>query len=641
MLPPLITYSHKALPRPLHHTVRLSCLACCVPSQDLLLLLSSQVLAGASQPHGHGFDVVRLHLPAGHAHSSMGGRGLTAPHAAAIAQPSHTHATGTSNDLDEQLHASTRPASAAQFDSGQAPLHPHQQMSGGSPQKGQHCGSPVGASAFLNPAADADAPGAACPQVPFGVFTSLASGTAFLGPAKVSQAARDRMSRFASDDLAAPAIQPKTEGPGESWQPSTMQQTDQPQHRLLAGSTAADSCPTVQFGVFTNLATGSHFARPSAQAVDAIRKMKGFVTEQPCGEPGHEPQQPQPGKRHQREGQQPGLKTAAGQAVMNLPPTATAAAEAPAFRIPPAATDPGRPTLMDPTGEAITDTTHLHVMHTATAAGSADTDAAGCCPPIKFGVFTNLKSGGMYAPPSKLSQHAKQRASEIFAAGTLDWPPPAAVATPPAAVATPAAAGKLQSTLQQPTDLQTCSLPLGTADDPNTSKHGSGTCHALQQQHYHQQQQQQQQEACSEARASSTPTEHQAGGDACIDRLPASCSGQELAQSTGKPGVAAAGVPACGVACTGETAQPEHACLHSDCDDLRAGYCVQQLKCPEKRQWRGWDAALTAGLQGPAQPFTAYTMPHVQHPTLCQNSLKAATNCPCLLCQFSGCVVVL
>ena len=93
-------------------------------------------------------------------------------------------------------------------------------------------------------------------------------------------------------------------------------------------------------------------------------------------------------------------------------------------------------------------------------------------------------------------------------------------------------------------------------DGQSASKHESGTTQAL----HHQQQQQQQQAACSEAKAFSIRTEHQAGGDACTDRQPSTCSAEELAPCAGKPEAAtAAGVAACNVAGTGGTPQSEHA----------------------------------------------------------------------------------
>ncbi|KAL3137817.1 hypothetical protein ABBQ38_005073 [Trebouxia sp. C0009 RCD-2024] len=477
------------------------------------------MIAGAGQAHVRGFDVAQLHMPAGLLHSSVGGWGVEAPHAGATFQPSHGHAQGANGGLDVRPMANTGPASPAQSEDVQPALHPHQHMSGATTHLRQDCNSSVGPSIHRNPAAIADdASDAACPQVQYGEFTSLASGAAFMGPSMVSQAARDRMSRFASEDPAS--IHREPGGPDQPWQPSAVLQTDQAQHGLLPTSTAAGSCPPVQFGVFTNLTTGSRFARPSTRAADAMRRMQGFVTEQPCGEPGHEPQKPQSGKQHPGKGQPTGLLMAAASAVMNPLTAATAATGAafvtpatsagPAFRMPAAAIDPVRPTITDPRATAVSDTTCPGVMHTAVTAGPADADpgaAGGSCPPVQFGVFTNLKSGGMYAPPGKLSQHAKQRAHEMFAAGTLDWPAPgtgpavapataaaaataaatpgalaAAPATAAAAAATAAAApgalaataGKAQSTLQQPTSLQpaiaTDQLPPGicSACQPGT-----------------------------------------------------------------------------------------------------------------------------------------------------------------------------
>lgn len=327
----------------------------------------------------------------------------------------HNHAPATKDAWDHQMHRLTMPGS----ESGQAPPDPHQQ-----PPK-TNCYVPpsnnaVGPSLLRHHTADTAAADAACPQVQFGVFTNLASGGTFMGPSKASEASHEAMSRYASDDLAASAIQKRGDAPGEPEQQGT------------------------------SLAIGTGFAHP--HAVGAIRRLQGTVNEQALKKHGHTHQQPLSGQQDKSPGQPSGLMTAAD------PATATAAAALNSH------TDTGtagsacmHAAAADSIGLSATDTAGPAVMHAAAPAAGptvakmcGSSDAVGGCLPVQFGVFTNLKSGSLYATSEKLSEHAKQRARKIFPVGALDLP--AAVAP---------AAGKAQPAQQQPNGLQPATAARG------------------------------------------------------------------------------------------------------------------------------------------------------------------------------------
>lgn len=349
------------------------------------------MIAGTSQVHERGLDLLQLHVPAGLSHSSRGGQGLTPPHSHTTAHPSVRHAPPADHHLPE--HAV--PSSAVHHDAGQIPLHPQTSGSDAPPQQHSHDAAvPPFAS---DQAAHATAGDAACPQVQFGVFTNLASGSAFMGPSKMSAAARKAMSSFASHDpAAAPAIQKTAGGPSGTWQQATC------------------------------------FAPPGTRAVDPSGEMEGTGNKQAHENPGHAHQQPLPGRCHQSKDWTASCMPTVGAAVMN--PAANAAAAAPAT----AAMSTSTNKAADPAGLASPDIAGPPGgVHAATnpAAGSTaakvggDLAAAGGCPPVQFGVFTNLKSNSMWAPPGKWSEKAKQRAKEVFPDGFLEVP-----AAAPAAV---------------------------------------------------------------------------------------------------------------------------------------------------------------------------------------------------------------
>ena len=347
-------------------------------------------------------DLLQLHIPAGLDHSSTHSQGAAPPYPSAKVQPSLSHAT----PADYEPQGPARPVSAAHHQTEQVPLHPL--ASGGTPPPQQHGNNDVGLPVLPDHAADATAPGAACPQVQFGVFTNLASGSAFMGPSKMSAAARKAMSSFASDHpAAAPAIQKAVGGPSGSWQQATC------------------------------------FARPGARAADGTRLMQGIGDKLALKNLCHAHQQPLPGRQPQSTAQPASCVPAADPAEVVNPAVMKAA-------------DAAGPTATSTAGRTVTETSGPTVMHAATLLAAAtaaaepcgNSGAAGGCPSVQFGVFTNLRSGGMWAPPGKLSEKAKQRANEVFPDGALEVPA-AASAAPAAAVA-----AIKQPAQQQPAGLQ-------------------------------------------------------------------------------------------------------------------------------------------------------------------------------------------
>ena len=311
---------------------------------------------------GRGFDVVNLHIPVGLGHDRHISRAAPRTLAHDAARQIHSRAPIAVDAHHQQLPIDIGADSALFHMGEQGPPHAQQQAASNE------------SSAQQPPALEScqTAASNACPQVQFGVFTNLAKGSAFMGPAKMSRAAQDAMAKFAPGDLPEAPMQQDAQSNHQ--QPSTFKtQQAQQDHRTTAPS--ADACPLVQCGVFTNLATGSHFARPATLSSDAVKRMKEFAQEQSVEAPLKRQ------SNHVRQHQ-------------SMHPTELAASAA---KISAAA------------GSAA-----------ATSSSIAHTRES--CPQVQFGVFTNLKSGAMFAPPSKLSKKAKERADNIFPNGALDLP---------------------------------------------------------------------------------------------------------------------------------------------------------------------------------------------------------------------------
>ncbi len=236
----------------------------------------------------------------------------------------------------------------------------------------------------LHLSSEPDASAGNCPPIPFGVFTNLVSGSKFAAPSKLSAAAQQKMRSFAieeapsvlADDanISQPADQQvlsrQTKQPmgtscgqllgrqlrqpmGRPVDQSMGRCTEETTHDITGPAQPEGSCPQVKFGVFTNLKTGVSFAAPSKQSAERVKEifrdgpsdLENLARDTPLLQPQ---QQQQP-----RESAE---------------------------------------------------------LVAADLVNQARQESAGACPQVQFGVFTNLKTGGNFADPSKLSAAAQQKA---------------------------------------------------------------------------------------------------------------------------------------------------------------------------------------------------------------------------------------
>ena len=222
--------------------------------------------AGSSQPHAHAFDVAHLHMP----RMDYNRRGMhDAPQAGNTIHPPSTEPSAVVGAYPHQLRTHAVSDSAVNR---QADPYWHQHADNTEPQQAPGH-------------EDRQLAETACPQVQFGVFTNIASGTAFRAT-EASRGAQDAMARYASEDPPEPPP-PKQDIPGSPKQQGFQGPADQTQQGKHPGAAAeSDSCPQVEFGVFTNLATGSHFARVAILSDDAVRRMGDFAWEYSRGHKG-------------------------------------------------------------------------------------------------------------------------------------------------------------------------------------------------------------------------------------------------------------------------------------------------------------------------------------------------------------------
>ena len=244
-----------------------------------------------------------------------------------------------------------------------------------------------------------DAPAGKCPPIKFGVFTNLVSGSKFAAPSKLSAAAQQKMRSFASeeepavladdDHISQPADQhglgtqtrqpmgtPSGQLLGRQLQQPGGRPVNQSMGRCTEETTQdvngpaqpEGSCPQVKFGVFTNLKTGTSFAAPSKQSA---KRLKGIFQDEPSDLENLPRDTPLLQPQQQQQQQQQQLRESAELVAADL-------------------------------------------------ANQARQESAGACPQIEFGVFTNLKSGGNFAAPSKLSAAAQQKARDILHEDTVD-----------------------------------------------------------------------------------------------------------------------------------------------------------------------------------------------------------------------------
>ncbi len=245
----------------------------------------------------------------------------------------------------------------------------------------------------LHLSSEPDGPAGNCPPIKFGVFTNLVSGSKFAAPSKLSAAAQQKMRSFASEEaplvladdanISLPADQ---QGLGrETGQPMSTssgqllgRQLRQPMgrpvdqsmgrrieettHDITGPAQPEGSCPQVKFGVLTNLKTGGSFAAPSKWSAE---RLKGIFQDEPSD-------------------------------LENLPRD----------------TPLSQPQQQQQPRESAE-------LVAADLVNRARQESAGACPQIEFGVFTNLKTGGNFAAPSKLSAAAQQKAKDILHEDTV------------------------------------------------------------------------------------------------------------------------------------------------------------------------------------------------------------------------------
>jgi len=238
----------------------------------------------------------------------------------------------------------------------------------------------------LQLSSEPDAPAGNCPPIKFGVFTNLVSGSKFAAPSKLSAAAQQKMRSFASEEvpsvlpddanISQPADQQElgrqTRQPmgTSSGQPigrpidqSMGRCTEETTHDIAGPALPEGSCPQVKFGVFTNLKTGTSFAAPSKRSA---KRLKEIFQDEPSD-----------------------------------------------LEILPQDTPLSQPQQQQQPRESAE-------LAAAELANQARQESAGACPQIEFGVFTNLKTSGSFAAPSRLSAAAQQKARDILHEDTVD-----------------------------------------------------------------------------------------------------------------------------------------------------------------------------------------------------------------------------
>ena len=284
-------------------------------------------------------------------------------------------------------------------------------------------------------------PEGSCPQVKFGVFTNLKTGSSFAAPSKQSA---ERLKGIFQDEPSDLDILPQ-ETP--LLQPQQQQQQQQPREsaELAAAEIAnqarqksAGACLQIEFGVFTNLKTGSNFAAPSKLLAAAQQKARDILHEntvdsqlpaqhdslqhlqdQPTGPPEQtdadvsNPASTSPeGPRPQV---QPGVFTNLKSDGGFAPPSQLSAAAQQRFvktsdeeaTVPPDhQTSHAQTQSYPPAGVASEHTT-------AASSKASSTTAVDLCPQVQFGVFTNLRTGDSFAAPRTLSAAAQQRARDF------------------------------------------------------------------------------------------------------------------------------------------------------------------------------------------------------------------------------------
>ncbi len=282
-------------------------------------------------------------------------------------------------------------------------------------------------------------PEGSCPQVKFGVFTNLKTGTSFAAPSKQSA---ERLKGIFQDEPSDLGNLPRDTPLS---QPQQRQQQPRESAELVAADLvnqarqeSAGACPQVQFGVFTNLKTGDNFAAPSKLSAAAQQKARDILH----GDTGDSqiPARPDPLQHPQDQRTGPPEQTDAG--VSNLastllegscpqvqPGVFTNLKTDGSFASPSQLSAAAQQRLSKASDEEATvppdhQTSHAQAQsyppagvaseHTTAASSKASsTTAVDLCPQVQFGVFTNLRTGSSFAAPKSLSAAAQQRAKDF------------------------------------------------------------------------------------------------------------------------------------------------------------------------------------------------------------------------------------
>ncbi|KAL0024592.1 hypothetical protein WJX77_001215 [Trebouxia sp. C0004] len=359
-------------------------------------LLSQSPSQAQSTPHGvglwGGFDVLPLHRPAIGDASRHGPANIPTAAHSHLLPDRHVHPL---HAPQSELHAKTLMLgeSAETSTKGRAGAVIHEDSTN------QNQLLKDSRPDQLQLSSEPDALAGNCPPIKFGVFTNLVSGSKFAAPCKLSTAAQHKMRSFASEE--APSVladdaninQPADlQGLGrQTGQPMgtfsgqllgrQLQQpmgrpvdqsmgrcTEETTHGITGPAQPEGSCPQVKFGVFTNLKTGGSFAAPSKWSAE---RLKGIFQDEPSDLANLARDTPLPQPQQQQQPRESAELVAAD------------------------------------------------------LVNQARQESAGACPQVEFGVFTNLKTGGNFAAPSKLSAAAQQIARDSLHEDTVESQLPA------------------------------------------------------------------------------------------------------------------------------------------------------------------------------------------------------------------------
>ena len=204
-----------------------------------------------------------------------------------------------------------------------------------------------------------------------------------------------------------------------------LQQKPMADPNIVSSAQPAGACPQVQFGVFTNLTSGSTFTKPGKLSKAAQQKMQelaasfrqdamldqepeaGFM--QPAMNTAHKNQNVVAGPASHADMQQNTHTDVPSRHSSHSDQLASAAQkEAPPISSHDASVEGAVQLNMS----AQCQQKHRH----ADTVDHSSVQPAGSCPQVQFGVFTNLTNGNSFTKPGKLSRSAQQKMQALQAA---------------------------------------------------------------------------------------------------------------------------------------------------------------------------------------------------------------------------------